>query len=136
LGRLTPRLFGGGVNVAAMIFAWSTVLHGRLTVTGAELGYTMVLAERDDLQRIGIARYASVVVDVPDKSGFETLLVNATPGRGVVYAFPTCHERQRLLARQRTRHPGSPHKGGTCRARHSSLCNGHYQPQLRFYDGR
>src|SRR3712207_502617 len=57
----------------------AVTLDGALDVRGAEQGYHLVQATRADLRRTVIARYAPLVVDLPDQADHETTLLNATP---------------------------------------------------------
>ncbi|HEU5486098.1 MAG TPA: glycoside hydrolase family 36 protein [Microlunatus sp.] len=60
----------------------SVVLDGSLTVRGSERSYDLVRAERADLARTVISRYAPVPVDV-DEAG-EVLILNATADQRVL----------------------------------------------------
>ncbi|HEY5978952.1 MAG TPA: glycoside hydrolase family 36 protein [Microlunatus sp.] len=72
--------------LAGLLALWQehvpVVLDGTLEVRGSERAYDLVRADRADLQRSVIARYAPVVVDV-DLPG-ETTIMNATAEDSVV----------------------------------------------------
>lgn len=66
-----------------LLALWSdhaaVTLDGELEVLGAEQGYHLIRAKRADLRRTVTARYAPLVVDLPDQADHETTVLNATP---------------------------------------------------------
>ncbi len=72
--------------VAGLLALWQehapVVLDGTLTVQGSERAYDLVRAERSDLARTVVARYAPVVVDLATPG--EVTILNATPDGAVV----------------------------------------------------
>ena len=77
--------------LAGLMALWQVhapvVLDGTLTVQGSERGYDLIRADRVDLGRSVIGRYAPVVVDV-DQLG-ELTIMNATPEDSVVIRLAT-----------------------------------------------
>jgi alpha-galactosidase len=67
----------------ALLALWSkhavVTLDGELEVLGVAEGYHVVQARRPDLRRTVTARYAALIVDLPDQAGHETTVLNATP---------------------------------------------------------
>jgi melibiase-like protein len=99
--RLSALSHEQGSALQGLLALWSdhaaVTLDGELEVLGAEHGYHLVRAKRADLRRTVTARYAPLVVDLPDQADHETTVLNATPDPRLV--LRTTHPLTRAIVR-------------------------------------